>query len=178
MSDLYHGDVSDEFILKLFETMHMCPQHRFQILTKRPPRLLRSAGRLPWPENVWQGVSIENNDVVRRADFLRKVPAAVRFLRMEPVMGSVDTLDLTGTDWVIVGRESGRNARPIEEEWILDALRRCRKARIPVFFKQWGGMTHATGGRTLRGWTYDFFPNPTRRWAPEFADSSSVPVQA
>lgn len=168
MSDLYHKDVPDEFIKKVFETMQKAPWHTFQILTKRPQRLLRLAKHLPWPANVWQGVSIEDNRVAFRAKLLADVPAAVRFLSCEPLIGPVDEVDLTNIDWVIVGGESGANARPMKREWAQSMLRRCRKERIQFFFKQWGGYTHSAGGNLLNGKAYQFFPEPELRWkAPD-----------
>lgn len=167
MSDLYHKEIPEGFIRRIFDTMTRANWHQFQILTKRPQRLTRLASTLPWPQNIWQGVSIENNNVAFRADYLRKVPAAVRFLSCEPLIGPVDQVDLTGLDWVIAGGESGRRARPVKKEWILDLLRRCRKEAIPFFFKQWGGIAHASGGRTLNGRTYDYYPEPTLRWQPQ-----------
>lgn len=164
MSDLYHKEIADDYIRKIFDTMRRAHWHQFQILTKRPQRLARLAPTLPWPRNVWQGVSIENNEVAFRADYLRKVPAAVRFLSCEPLIGPVDEVDLTGIDWVIAGGESGRGARPMKKEWVTDLLRRCRAEGISFFFKQWGGFTHAAGGRKLNGRTYDYYPSPASRW--------------
>jgi protein gp37 len=164
MSDLYHKEIPDEYIRRIFDTMARAPWHQFQILTKRPQRLARLAPTLPWPRNVWQGVSIENNDVAFRAEFLRKVPAAVRFLSCEPLIGPVDQVDLTGIDWVIAGGESGPHARPMKQEWVRELLRRCRKASISFFFKQWGGATHSAGGRLLNGRTYDNYPAAALRW--------------
>lgn len=158
MSDLYHRDVPDEYIRRVFEVMEQAHWHQFQILTKRPQRLARLAPTLPWPQNVWQGVSIEDNRVGFRADFLRKVPAAVRFVSFEPLIGPVDEVNLEGIDWAITGGESGWNARPIKKDWVIDLLRRCRKTGVAFFFKQWGGITHAAGGRILNGRTYDYFP--------------------
>lgn len=164
MSDLYHKEIPDDYIRKIFDTMRRAHWHQFQILTKRPQRLARLAPTLPWPSNVWQGVSIENNEVAFRADYLRKVPAAVRFFSCEPLIGPVDEVDLTGIDWVIAGGESGGGARPMKKEWVRDLLRRCREEGISFFFKQWGGFTHAAGGRKLNGRTYDYYPSPAPRW--------------
>jgi protein gp37 len=177
MSDLYHKEVPDAFISAVFETMRKASWHTFQILTKRPQRLVRLASSLPWPSNVWQGVSIEDNRVAWRADYLRKVPAAVRFLSCEPLIGPVDEVDLDGIDWVIVGGESGAKARPMKKEWAEDVLRRCHKERIQFFFKQWGGYTHSAGGNVLNGHTYQFYPEPKKRWAqPASATSPTIPA--
>lgn len=175
MSDLYHKDVPDEFIKKVFETMQEAHWHTFQILTKRPQRLLRLAKHLPWPANVWQGVSVEDNRVAFRAKMLAQVPAAVRFLSCEPLIGPVDDVDLTNIDWVIVGGESGAQARPMKKEWAESMLRRCRKERIQFFFKQWGGYTHSAGGNQLNGKTYQFFPEPEVRWQ---ASEARTPILA
>lgn len=163
MSDLYHKDIPDDFIVAVFETMKKASWHTFQILTKRPQRLVRLAPRLPWPANIWQGVSIEDNRVAFRADLLRKVPAAVRFLSCEPLIGPVDQVDFKDIDWVIVGGESGAKARPMEKPWADDVLRRCRSQGVQFFFKQWGGYTHSAGGNRLNGRLYQFYPEPTLR---------------
>jgi protein gp37 len=174
MSDLFHRDVPDEYVRKVFDVMRRADWHQFQVLTKRPQRLARMAPTLPWPSNVWQGVSVENNDVSFRADLLRKVPAAVRFISFEPLIGPVDKVPLDGIDWAIAGGESGHGARPMEKDWVADLLRRCRKQRVAFFFKQWGGRTHAAGGRTLNGRTYDFFPTPR----PVTVAASANPIAA
>lgn len=158
MSDLFHEQVPLEFIQRLFTTMRDCPQHTFQILTKRSARLTTLAPKLEWPANVWMGVSVEDSRVVSRVDDLRRVPAAVRFLSCEPLIGSLDRLDLTDIHWVIVGGESGPRARPMKIEWIREIFRACRKQKVPFFFKQWGGVRKDLTGRTLRGKTYDEMP--------------------
>lgn len=164
MSDLYHKDIPDDFVFAVFDTMRKAHWHQFQILTKRPQRLVRLAPSLSWPKNVWQGVSVEDNRVAFRADYLRKVPAAVRFLSCEPLIGPVDKVDFDDLDWIIVGGESGANARPMEKEWAADVLRRCRAMGIQFFFKQWGGYTHSAGGNRLNGRLYQYYPNPSPRW--------------
>jgi protein gp37 len=158
MSDLFHEQVPLEFTRRLFATMRSCPQHTFQILTKRSPRLRRLASQLDWPSNVWMGVSVEDARVLSRVDDLRRVPAAIRFLSCEPLIGSLAGIDLTGIDWVIVGGESGWGARPMKIEWIREIFRACRKQKIPFFFKQWGGVRKDLTGRMLRGRTYDEMP--------------------
>jgi protein gp37 len=158
MSDLFHPQVSADFVARVFEVMAATPQHTYQVLTKRPKRarqLLR--GWTPVP-NVWLGVSIEDERVVDRADILRQVPAAVRFLSLEPLLGPLPSLDLTGIDWVIVGGESGPDHRPMRKEWVLELRDRCQAAGVPFFFKQWGGLTPKSGGRLLDGRTWDEMP--------------------
>jgi protein gp37 len=165
MSDLFHPKVPLEFILEVFETMVACPQHTFQILTKRSERVAELASRLPWPQNVWMGVSVEDERVVGRIEDLRCVPAAVRFLSCEPLIGPVGVLDLAGIDWVIVGGESGPGARPMQIEWVRSIFRACRKSGAAFFFKQWGGVQKHRTGRELRGKTYDEMPVAKRRGA-------------
>jgi len=160
MSDLFHEDVPLKFIKRVFATIRQCPQHTFQILTKRSDRLKQLAGKLEWPHNVWMGVSVENSDVLHRVDDLREVPAAVRFLSCEPLIGPLDGLDLNGIHWVIVGGESGPNSRPMKTEWIRGIHKACRKFKSAFFFKQWGGVRKDRTGRELNGRTYDEMPTP------------------
>jgi protein gp37 len=159
MSDLFHGAVDEEFIAQVFEVMADCPRHTFQVLTKRSQRLAALADRLNWPANVWMGVSIENDRYRFRADDLRSVDAAVRFLSVEPMLGPVGNLDLDGIDWVIAGGESGAGARPVDPGWVRDLRDRCIGGGIAFFFKQWGGTTPKAGGRILDGRTWDQMPN-------------------
>ena len=158
MSDLFHEQVPLEFIERVFATMRACSQHTFQILTKRSARLKILAPRIDWPANVWMGVSVEDSRVLSRVDDLRKVPAAVRFLSCEPLIGSLAGMDLTDIHWVIVGGESGWGARPMEIEWVREIFRACRKQRTKFFFKQWGGVRKHVTGRQLNGRTYDDMP--------------------
>jgi len=158
MSDLFHRDVPLEFIRRVFETMRECPQHVFQILTKRSERLQKIASGIDWPPNVWIGVSVENAAVLPRVDDLRVVPAAVRFLYCEPLIGSLVGIDLRNVHWVIVGGESGFGARPMKIEWVREIFRECRKHKVPFFFKQWGGVRKDLTGRLLGGRTYDEMP--------------------
>jgi protein gp37 len=160
MSDLFHESVPEAFIAGVFATMHACRQHTFQILTKRSERLREVAPRLPWPANVWMGVSIEDKRVLDRIDDLRTVPALVRFLSCEPLISPLDDLSLDGIHWVIVGGESGPGARPMKKTWVESIRRQCRAARVPFFFKQWGGVRKHQAGRTLNGRTYDELPQP------------------
>lgn len=160
MSDLFHGDVPLRFIQSVFATMRQCPQHTFQILTKRSARLLQLAPNLDWAPNVWMGVSVEDAGVINRIFDLQHVPAAVRFLSVEPLIGPLDELPLKGIDWVIVGGESGPHSREMKIEWVRAIFRQCRKADTAFFFKQWGGVRKHLTGRELRGRTYDEMPTP------------------
>lgn len=161
MSDLFHEDVPEEFIRRVFETMVACPQHTFQVLTKRSRRLREMASQLPWPKNLWIGVSVEEQRVLGRIDDLRLVPATVRFLSCEPLLGPMDGLSLEGIAWVIVGGESGPGARPMKPEWVESILKQCRQAKVAFFFKQWGGARKDITGRELNGRTYDELPMGT-----------------
>ncbi len=165
MSDLFHERIPDHFVSSVFHTMERASQHTFQILTKRPSRMLALAGHLPWPNNVWMGVSIENRRFVGRADQLREVPAAVRFISAEPLLGPLDGLDLTGIDWLIAGGESGHRHRRVELPWLLELRDACHIRGIPFFFKQWGGRTSKAGGRTLLGREWSELPSPKNRRA-------------
>jgi protein gp37 len=158
MSDLFHKDVPLDFIERVFATMRDCPQHTFQILTKRSDRLRQLGAQIDWPPNVWMGVSIEDSRVLSRVDDLRKVPAAVRFLSCEPLIGSLAGIDLRNIQWVIVGGESGPHSRPMDIQWVREIFRACRKESVPFFFKQWGGVRKDLTGRLLRGRTYDEMP--------------------
>jgi protein gp37 len=158
MSDLFHEDVPLEFIQRVFATMQACGQHTFQVLTKRSERLAKVAGELPWPKNVWIGVSVENSQVLGRIHGLATVPAAVRFLSCEPLIGPLDDLPLTAIHWVIVGGESGPQARPMDAEWVESIYAQCRQANVRFFFKQWGGVRKDITGRKLHGRTYDEMP--------------------
>jgi protein gp37 len=157
MSDLFHEEVPIDWIRQGFEVMAATPQHSYQILTKRADRVRRLAPALVWSPNVWMGVSVENQVFAFRAKRLAEVPAAVRFLSVEPLLGPV-TLDLTGIDWVIVGGESGPHARPMHPDWARSVRDQCAASGVPFFFKQWGGRTPKAGGRILDGRTWDAFP--------------------
>ncbi len=158
MSDLFHEKVPLTFIKKVFATMRACPQHTFQILTKRSARLAELATQLDWAPNVWMGVSVEDNDAVYRIHDLLRVPAAVRFLSCEPLIGPCDNMPLSGIDWVIVGGESGPRSREMKIEWVRSIFRQCRAANAAFFFKQWGGTRKDLTGRELNGRTYDAMP--------------------
>jgi protein gp37 len=162
MSDLFHEDIPDAFIQRAFATMRDCPQHTFQVLTKRAERLAALAPSLPWPHNVWMGVSVEDARVVDRIGYLQKAPAAVRFLSLEPLIGPLEGLRLEGIDWAIVGGESGPRARPMKPEWVKSILRQCRAASVAFFFKQWGGVRKDMTGRKLNGTFYNEMPRPAQ----------------
>ncbi len=163
MSDLFHEKVPLEFIERVFDTMRASPQHTFQVLTKRSRRLREAADRLPWPANVWMGVSVEDVRVLSRIGDLQEVPAAVRFLSCEPLIGPLDELPLQGIDWVIVGGESGPGARSMSRTWVESIRRQCADVGVPFFFKQWGGVRKHVAGRELNGRTYDEMPYAYRR---------------
>lgn len=158
MSDLFHEDVPFAYIRRVFETMRDCPRHTFQVLTKRSERLMQLAPELPWPSNVWMGVSVEHGRMLDRANHLLATPAKIRFLSLEPLIGPIDNLSLNGVHWVIVGGESGPGARPMRKEWVESILRQCRASCVPFFFKQWGGVRKDMTGRELHGRTYDEMP--------------------
>jgi protein gp37 len=160
MSDLFHEKVPLAFVQQVFATMRACPQHTFQILTKRSARLLQLAPQLVWAPNVWMGVSVEDSRVTDRICDLQRVPAAVRFLSLEPLIGPIANLPLEGIDWVIVGGESGPYAREMKIEWVRTIFRLCRNSNTAFFFKQWGGVRKDLTGRELGGRTYDEMPTP------------------
>jgi protein gp37 len=158
MSDLYHPGIPDGFIRNVFATMVRASWHTFQVLTKRSERLEQISRSLPWRSNIWQGVSVEDARVVNRIEHLRRVPAKVRFLSLEPLIGPLDRLDLTGIHWVIVGGESGPGARPMDPAWVRSIRSQCRQQDVPFFFKQWGGVHKSMAGRRLDGRTWDSMP--------------------
>jgi len=158
MSDLFHGKVPADFIARVFETMVACPQHQFQVLTKRARRLRRIGAQLPWAENIWMGVSVEDPRRAWRIDELRQTEAKVKFLSLEPLLAPLPGLYMDGIDWVIVGGESGPRARPIEKAWVCDIRDQCEEAGVPFFFKQWGGRNKKKAGRHLDGRTHDGMP--------------------
>lgn len=158
MSDLFHEEIPDEFVHDVFRVIGEADWHVFQILTKRHERLADLAPRLTWPPHVWVGVSIENRRFVHRADYLRTVPAATRFISAEPLLGQLGALDLSGIDWLIAGGESGHRHRPMRPEWVRDLRDRCAQEGVAFFFKQWGGPRPKSGGRELDGRTWDELP--------------------
>jgi len=158
MSDLFHKDVPEEFIFAVFETMNQADWHTFKILTKRAERMLDLNERLPWAPNIWMGVSVENADYAYRVDVLRQASARIKFLSVEPLLGPIPKLDLTNIDWVIVGGESGRRARPLNPDWVRGIRDQCQDAGVKFFFKQWGGYNKKKTGRILDGRTWDERP--------------------
>ncbi len=158
MSDLFHEDIPLDYIKMVFGVMNDCRQHQFQVLTKRAKRLAELAPELSWSENIWMGVSVENQRVESRIDFLRSTPAKIKFLSLEPLIGPLPNINLVDIDWVIVGGESGRNPRPIKPEWVMDIKNQCVQAEVPFFFKQWGGTNKKKSGRLIDGQTYDEMP--------------------
>lgn len=168
MSDLFHTDVPAAFVERVFRAMADAPQHTFQVLTKRPERLVELSARLPWPAHVWMGVSVENADYVERIDLLRRSGARVKFLSLEPLLGPLDDLDLTGIHWVIAGGESGPGCRPVEKAWVRSIRDQCKEAGVAFHFKQWGGINKKRAGRRLDGRTWDQLPaQPTMAAAAE-----------
>jgi protein gp37 len=158
MSDLFHKDVPVSFIQRVFDVMNRCPQHQFQVLTKRASRLRQIAEQLHWTPNIWMGVSVEDQRRTARVNELRQIPAKIRFLSIEPLLGPIESLPLSNIHWVIVGGESGPNARPMRSEWVESILQQCRAHDVAFFFKQWGGIRKARTGRSLHGKTYDEMP--------------------
>ncbi|MFI2708929.1 DUF5131 family protein [Micromonospora sp. NPDC018662] len=158
MSDLFHAKVPFDFVEQVFEVMAATPQHTYQVLTKRAARLAKLAPRLTWPANVWMGVSVEDDEQAERIDHLRQVPAAVRFVSAEPLLGPLDDLNLEGIDWLIAGGESGPGCRPVDPDWVRSLRDQCTDDRTAFFFKQWGGRTAKAGGRELDGRTWDEMP--------------------
>lgn len=158
MSDLFHAKVPLSYLRDVFAVIADTPQHTYQILTKRSLRLARLAGELEWPANLWVGVSVEDAKRLPRIDHLRRVPAAVRFLSCEPLLGSLAGIDLEGIGWVITGGESGPNARPLDAKWVREIRDACQSACIPFFHKQWGGRTPKQNGRALDGVVWDEMP--------------------
>lgn len=158
MSDLFHEDVPLSFINQVFYVIRSTPQHTYQVLTKRSTRLREIAPQLNWPDNLWIGVSIENNDYCYRAENLSHVPATVRFLSLEPLLGPLPSLDLHKINWVIVGGESGPKARAMHKDWVIDIRNKCQAQDVPFFFKQWGGKNKKKTGRLLEGIVWDQSP--------------------
>jgi len=158
MSDLFHENVPDEFIFRVFDVMRHADWHRFQILTKRSERLLDLSQQLSWMPNIWMGVSVEDQRHAYRIDHLRRTGAHVKFLSLEPLLGPISSLSLETIDWVIVGGESGPRSRPMKERWVIDIRNQCQEAKVPFFFKQWGGMNKKKNGRELEGRTWDEMP--------------------
>jgi len=158
MSDVFHEDIPDDYIAQIFDVMRRAEQHTFQVLTKRHERMVDLAPLLPWPRNVWMGVTIENRRFVHRADALREIPATVRFISAEPLLGPLEGLVLDGVHWLIAGGESGAGHRRIDPAWAIELRDRCQAEDVAFFFKQWGGHRPKSGGRELDGRTWDETP--------------------
>jgi protein gp37 len=176
MSDLFHEEVPDEFIFRVLDTMRRAKWHRFQILTKRSKRLLELSPHLQWMPHIWVGVSVENQDYAFRIEHLRKTGASIKFLSLEPLLGPIPDLNLEGIDWVIVGGESGPRARALEASWVIDIRNRCQRAKVPFFFKQWGGTNKKKAGRLLEGRTWDETPITVNNIPREQTRLELVPV--
>lgn len=159
MSDLFHIDVPLSYVQDVFKVMNDCSQHTFQILTKRGDVLAEYSPNLNWGSNIWMGVSVEDDRVLDRIDYLRETGALIKFLSVEPLIGPLPQLNLEGINWVIVGGESGFKARPMKEKWVQDILLQCREQGVPFFFKQWGGVNKKKTGRLLNGRTYSEYPD-------------------
>lgn len=159
MSDLFHEDIPDEVILRIFSVMNRASSHTFQVLTKRSKRLISLSSQINWTKNIWMGVSLENEKVLFRAEDLKTTNAYIKFISAEPLLGSLSSLDLSGIDWLIVGGESGAASRPMEEDWILDLKRKANKTGTAFFFKQWGGFNKKKNGKLLKGKIYQEYPN-------------------
>ncbi|MGJ0319594.1 DUF5131 family protein [Aliarcobacter cryaerophilus] len=158
MSDIFHKDVPDEFILKLFEVMNKAHWHTFQVLTKRAERIKELNDSITWTKNIWLGTTVESQKVIHRIDYLRESGAYIKFLSIEPLLTPINDLKLKNIDWVIVGGESGAKARPMLKEWVIDIKNQCKAQDVPFFFKQWGGKNKKKAGRLLDNNTYDEMP--------------------
>jgi protein gp37 len=169
MSDLFHKNIPEDFVDRVFDTMERAPWHTFQVLTKRSSLmrdfLRQRYGTASGPSHMWFGVSLEDATKVSRIKHLRDAPAGVRFLSIEPLIGPIGTLDLSGIDWVIVGGESGPGARPMHPDWARSIRDQCVNARVKFFFKQWGGLRPKSGGRELDGRPWDEFPSVSMHFA-------------
>ena len=158
MSDIFHEELTDEIILRIFDTMNRASWHTFQVLTKRSERLRALASKINWTDNIWMGVTIESQDYIYRAEDLKSTDAKIKFISAEPLLSDLKGLNLDDIDWIIVGGESGHHIRPIEEEWVIDLRKKTQEAHVPFFFKQWGGVNKKKNGRLLEGKTYDEYP--------------------
>ncbi len=158
MSDLFHKDVPDDFILDIFSIMQRAKQHQYQVLTKRAERLSAFSCELPWQKNIWMGVTVESDEYKYRIDYLRDISAHIKFLSLEPLLSDIGELDLNEIGWVIVGGESGPGARPMKIEWVRNIREQCLAQNVPFFFKQWGGINKKKTGRLLDGRTWDKMP--------------------
>lgn len=158
MSDIFHEQIPDEIILELFQTMNRATWHTFQVLTKRPNRLVELSPQITWTPNIWMGVTIENVAAISRCEKLKECDAITKFISAEPLLESINTIDLTGINWLIVGGESGAGCRPLDKQWVIELRDLAQRSNVPFFFKQWGGFHHSTAGCELDGKTYKEFP--------------------
>lgn len=158
MSDLFHARVPRSYVQDVFSVMAETPHHLYLVLTKRPSRARKLADQLTWPDNVWVGTSVESQDVMHRVDDLKALPAALRFVFFEPLLGPIDGLDLDGIGWVSLGGEAAARPRPLDPAWARTVRDQCHRAGVPFYFKQWGGRSSRSGGRELDGRTWDEFP--------------------
>lgn len=172
MSDLFHEKIPDEFIMKVFNVMNRAHWHRFQVLTKRSERLRDLKNQLPWAENIWMGVTVEHLKYLHRIDDLRNTAAAIKFISCEPLLSSLNRMDLQDIDWVIVGGESGPRSRPMNKEWVREIRDMCFENRIPFFFKQWGGFNKKKAGRLLDGRLHDEMPITKAKYKLPIVSSS------
>lgn len=159
MSDLFHEAVPDNVILEIFKTMNECPQHQFQVLTKRPERLLLLNDKITWTPNIWMGVTVESSQYLNRIDYLRSSNAYIKFVSAEPLLDDLLDINLNGIDWIIVGGESGPSARKLEKQWVINIKNIAREHGTAFFFKQWGGTNKKKNGRELDGKIYSEYPN-------------------
>ncbi len=176
MSDLFHEDIEEDFVQRVFDVMRRAYWHRFQVLTKRSERMADMSPSIDWPKNVWMGVSVERQDYTFRIDHLRSTGAYIKFLSLEPLLGPLSALDLTGIHWAIVGGESGPGSRPILEEWVLEIRQECQRSGVPFFFKQWGGTNKKKSGRLLQGRTWDDMPKVPQRVPGVKLEYSALPL--
>ncbi|MBI4285928.1 MAG: phage Gp37/Gp68 family protein [Chloroflexi bacterium] len=165
MSDLFHENVPDEFIFRVFDIMRRADWHCFQILTKRSKRLVEISAELPWSPHIWMGVSVEDQRHTFRVDHLRETGAKIKFISLEPLLENIPNLCLQSIDWVILGGESGPRARPLKESWVIDIRNQCQKNKVPFFFKQWGGVNKKKTGRQLDGRIWDEVPLYHSAWS-------------
>lgn len=159
MSDIFHEMLPDNVILELFKVMNKAQQHIFQVLTKRPERLKSLADKISWTDNIWMGVTVENQKNINRIDILRGTKAKIKFVSFEPLLNEISNLNLENIDWAIVGGESGPGAREMKKEWVLNLKEQCKKYNVKFFFKQWGGVNKKKNGRLLDGKEYNEMPN-------------------
>jgi len=163
MSDIFHEDVPDEFIIRLFETMRKAHWHTFQVLTKRPQRLATLQSKLKWAPNIWFGVTIESQEYISRAEWLKKSGALLKFISFEPLLTEILDFDVSGINWIIVGGESGPKARIIKPEWVRSLRDLAVQNHVPFFFKQWGGRNKKKAGKLLDGEVWNQFPCPANQ---------------